>query len=444
MRVKPPRGFKAPEKVRVYRRHDHYLLQWWDPGQGRTLNERVDGDLLDAFTRAREIDGNLTSLGGSGWTITRLTHTDLADRYLRDLERRADEDGVALKTLNRYRGALQHYRAYTDQHANRGKARLAARVDSDFVRGFTSYLRSPQVNVDADYVLSVVRAMFLWAADPARGNLMPPAFINPFKGQITKRSRRHRRSLIETPPITVSMAADLIRGCDDYQLRLLAPVIFFGLRPSELCLLMYEDIVDGFLNVYCVEELDHTTKGHTDKRLPLPPELQRLIVNEKAPGRRHGLLMQRRAVAGGRETDRPEGLTRAGLIDDYRHRLSEEKKDTARARDRVLKGVIRDAGGVSYKQVYTEFDKVRGKLGWPKRATLRGLRHLFATFTHDAGMPEAYRKFLMGHNPGGDAIVGYTHLAKVREHYDRAVSREFAAVLEALEERVRTRRPHAA
>ncbi|MEZ6190434.1 MAG: hypothetical protein R3C45_03990 [Phycisphaerales bacterium] len=437
VRVQPPPGFTPPDKVRVYARNGHYLLQWWDPGAGRTLNERVDGDLLDAFTRARQLDGNLASLGrGGGVHATQITHTELVTRYLQALEHRADSDNLALSTVKRYRGALGHYLAYTDQHAVTGKARYAGRVDAAFVARFRAYLRSIPSLAGPDYVLSVVRAMYLWAAEPSHGGLLPAAFVNPLLGQVTRRSRRQRPSLLEAPAVTAEMAAELIRVSDDYQLRLLAPVVFFGLRPSELCLLTREDIQGGFLNVYCVAELDHATKGNLDKRLPLPQSLQQLLLSDKTPGVRGGLLMQRRPVAGGRKTSRFAGLDKVGLIDAYRCLLSKEKVVTAKTRDTLRKAVIRDAGGVSYKQVYTEFGRLRKKVGWPDTVTLKDLRHLFATFTHDAGMPERYRRFLMGHAPGGEAIVDYTHLAKVREHYDLAVQREFAGVLEALQQRL--------
>src|SRR4051812_48628022 len=50
-----PPGISPPDKVRVYRRAGHYVLQWWDPGAGRNVADRVDGDLLAALARAREI-----------------------------------------------------------------------------------------------------------------------------------------------------------------------------------------------------------------------------------------------------------------------------------------------------------------------------------------------------------------------------------------------------
>src|SRR5258708_2540152 len=54
-----PPGLAAPRKLRLYWRHDHYLLQWWSPAQGKNVSERIVGDLLTALVRAREVDERL-------------------------------------------------------------------------------------------------------------------------------------------------------------------------------------------------------------------------------------------------------------------------------------------------------------------------------------------------------------------------------------------------
>lgn len=61
-----PAGIAPPQKVRVYQRAGHFLLNWWDPGEKRNLSERVDGDLLAALTRARAIDERVTTVRTAG------------------------------------------------------------------------------------------------------------------------------------------------------------------------------------------------------------------------------------------------------------------------------------------------------------------------------------------------------------------------------------------
>ncbi|NES72849.1 MAG: hypothetical protein F6K24_50470, partial [Okeania sp. SIO2D1] len=69
---------------------------------------------------------------------------------------------------------------------------------------------------------------------------------------------------------------------------------------------------------------------------------------------------------------------------------------------------------------------------WPAAATLKDFRHLFATEMQNAGMPEHYRRYLMGHSPGRSAVLNYSHLNEVREQYERAVDLRLRPIVEAI------------
>src|SRR3954451_1499323 len=60
-----PTGIDPPRKVRIYVRGGAFLLQWWEPGQRKNVAERVEGDLVAAIPRAREIDRQLLDLRSS-------------------------------------------------------------------------------------------------------------------------------------------------------------------------------------------------------------------------------------------------------------------------------------------------------------------------------------------------------------------------------------------
>ena len=62
--------------------------------------------------------------------------------------------------------------------------------------------------------------------------------------------------------------------------------------------------------------------------------------------------------------------------------------------------------------------RIAGALGWPKQATLKDLRHLFATSMANAGMPEPTRQYLLGHSSGRAAIHVYTHINHLPEQYE--------------------------
>src|SRR4051812_41399028 len=90
-----PRGIDPPKKVRVYLRSGHFLLQWWDPSAGKNLSQRVDGDVVDAVVRAREIERRLVEFKSSGRGAgVRLSPDELVAKFLTDLNARADAGEV--------------------------------------------------------------------------------------------------------------------------------------------------------------------------------------------------------------------------------------------------------------------------------------------------------------------------------------------------------------
>src|SRR6185295_9627704 len=147
----------------------------------------------------------------------------------------------------------------TDQTAVDARFPLVAKVNRQFALEFAAYLAdlrtSPNSHrnvqkrriASADYVQSVVRAMFAWAADPDRGNLLPVEFRNPFKG--AARAGKVQVDMFGEPDITVSMAERFLSACDSFQLPLFALLVLYGLRASEPCFLFREYLSDDWLKV---------------------------------------------------------------------------------------------------------------------------------------------------------------------------------------------------
>jgi hypothetical protein len=279
-------------------------------------------------------------------------------------------------------------------------------------------------------VLDTVRAMLEWAADPQRGGLLPDGFRNPFRGAGERRALLAGDPLAE-PDVTLAMALDFVDACDLYQLRLLAPLLLFGLRAAEPCFLFVEYLDDSWLRVPCNDELAYRTKGRRDKRFPLPGEL-RPLWQALAGGRSHGLLYERRAVAQGKEKAPWRGASLADLVGEFRRRLGAGRPGSAAGRLRLRDGLLREAGGIGYDHVEGECGGLARRLGWPRQATLKDFRHLFCTMLASASMPEAYRRSLMGHAPGQAAIVAYTHLTDLPRHYRQALLREWTPLTEAV------------
>lgn len=440
VRVNDLPGIAMPKRVRIYRRRDHHVLQWWAPDQKRTLSERVNGDLIAAIGRARQLDERLDAFRRGGHGRRRVSHRELVELFGADLERRANAGEIRPATTSRYRTALAAYVAFTEQPDMERQYPFVERVDRNFRLLFSTFLSTPRGTGDTSrgsrgtqIVLDTARAMYEWANDPLRGAVLPEGFHNPFQHRDARRQTASANVLGE-PDITVEMAVDFVAACDAYQLRLFAPVILCGLRAAEPCFIFREHVADGWLRVACLPELSYTTKGRRDKQFPLSDELSRLLLAGVEPGQ-GGLLYLRRHVAEGREqpTHWAGGLEQ--LAQEFHRRCARLGTIGARQRQQVRDQVLRNAGGIIYDDVEHEYQKLAKHLSWPAAATLKDFRHLFATSLENAGVPDSYRKFFMGHSPGTAAIGRYTHLNRVREHYVAAVESELRPVLQAVLDR---------
>jgi hypothetical protein len=442
-----PEGVQVPRRVRIYHRSGGLLLQWWDAGLKRNTAERVDGDLISAIVRARQVEEKLLHFKSAGPTSRRrVTHAELVSAFQADLSKRADAGDVDPATVRRYTAALGHFLAFCEQPAVVRGHPYAAGVNREFRLKLTAFLAQRQVTSNGNsqakgrpmkaqgFVLDTVRATYQWAGDPERGNLMPEGSHNPFLRHSESRVV-HMGDPLAEPDVTLPMAIDFVRVCDDYQLRLFVPLLLFGLRAAEPCFLFAEYLDGQWLRVPCIPELADQTKGRRDKRFPLLEDLGPFweLLSGRGGGCRHGLLYERRAVASGDEQAAWRGASLAELVGEFRRRCGQGGSTAtaaalAEARDRLL----REAGGICYDHVEGEFTSLARKLGWARQATLKDFRHLFCTMTAGAAMPEAHRRYLMGHAPERAAISAYTHLHDLPRHYTEAVRREWRPLLDAV------------
>ncbi len=197
--------------------------------------------------------------------------------------------------------------------------------------------------------------------------------------------------------------------------------------------MFHEHVNAGWLDVPCLPEVNYFTKSRRAKRLPLIPAIAALL--RPRPGRvASGLLYLRHgAEAIGRRSG-IIGSQYSILVTEFQRRCN-GSACTAGERQDIRDQLFHEAGGMNYDHIATEFGKISRQLTWPRSATIKDFRHLAATCLENAGMPENYRKFLLGHSPGRAAIVTYTHLNAIREKFDAAVAGEFHPLLEAIERR---------
>lgn len=442
-----PRGVTAPEKVRLYARRDHYVLQWWEQQEKRTLNERVEGDLVTAIARAREIDSRLQHFKSSGRQSARCGHATIVDRFITSLQLRADAGEIDVATTRRYESALRrHYLKFVEQPDISRKYRQVSAVDGQFQQMFAAFLSRVQVSPNGHpnartrplkqttFIMDAVRAMLEWAADTERGNLLPEGFRNPFARR-KRETRQVAADPLNEPDISIDMAVNLLCACDPIQLAIFAPLALYGLRPGELGWLFREYISDDWVRVPCNLDLDYLTKGRRQKTFPVVSCLGPLW---RLSGEvRLGLLYVSRQVDGQNVQPPLLGRSLAELVDEYRGRSGAQDSMNATVRRKVRDTLLKEAGQLKYDYVECEFQKLSRFLEWPTTATLKDLRHLFATCLENAGVPEFYRRYFMGQSFGRAAIVSYTHITadQVKKHYEQVLASELAPLVEAIERR---------
>ena len=231
------------------------------------------------------------------------------------------------------------------------------------------------------------------------------------------------------------MTVAFLERCDRYQVRLFVPLILFGLRAAEPCLLFRAHLEPGWLRVCCIPELGYFTKGRRDKRLPLIAEL-RLFWDWLRDSAAPGPLYQRRSVVEGREPARLREASLADLIREFQARCAPSQARGHAERLRLRARLLQEAGGLSYDHIEQEFRRVARRLGWPAAATLKDFRHAFATMLGNTPMAEPYKKYLMGQSPGKAALNAYTHLTHLREQFQAAVNDAWQALIEAIQRRM--------
>lgn len=431
-------NISLPKTVRIYRRTDHHVLQWWEPANKKTLSLKVTGDLIDAVAKGREIESRLTNFRSSGNAHGRLSHSELVSAYLKDLESRANAGEIDLGTVARYRAPLEcHYLVFVAKPEVARRYSSVTRVDRNFQLEFLQFLQSRNVSANGRvagtgrpmrgqrYVIDTVRAMFHWAADSQRGNLLPTGFVNPFRRRAAE--QRRVQELLQ-PDVTMEMTAEFILKCDLFQLPIFSVLALYGLRPGELGWLFGEDMSDGWFRVAGIPELSYSTKGKRDKQFPMLECLRRFW-EPRSAGLRDGLMFHARKKAL-RKLPMPSKESLTMQFQEQRsHAETAAKLRTLRNR------LLASAGQLTYDPIRLEFGKLARRLSWPRVATVKDFRHLFATSLENAGVPESYRRFFMGHAPGREAIVNYTHLNRIREHFLNAIEREYKPVVAAIEQR---------
>ena len=439
-----PAGVLPPKKVRIYLRRDHYVLQIWDPAAKKTVSTRVDGDLVSAIAKAREIEATWDNFAALGLTRRKLDYAELVRLFLADVARRVEAEELSTATLHRYRTALRHFEQFVGQPHIQRQFPHASLTNQVFQQEFAVYLKGQRVVPktagraqgrplkNSQFIFQIVRAMLEWGADPHRGNLLPAGFANPFLC-ICHRQPTIARDHFGEPDIDIPMAIDFFHACDPYQLALFGTILLYGLRASEPIFLFQEQIDREWLKVACLPELAYLTKGKRDKRFPTIPALATLWCQRDQPAT--GLLFVRRDATSDRCPLPLFGATQSELTTAFQRRCGEVPRRAVTERLAIRDELLLAAGGLNYDLIEREFHAVAGRLQWPPRATLKDFRHLFSTCLENCGVGEFYRRYFMGHSLGRAPIATYTHLNQLQSQFQKALENDLQPFIEIISNR---------
>lgn len=258
-------------------------------------------------------------------------------------------------------------------------------------------------------------ASVIYSAMLRQPPLVPPEFRNPMNRTLVGTCRRPARGLSK-PPVSVEELATLVAALDGYALGVLAPLMLFAPRPSEIGRILScdYDLASATLTVGCRPGIGYLTKGKVDKIWPVSAALAACIrpFVERAID---GPLFVKRAVYEGRarpllaETD---GASLAREYDERRTQLAAQLKRPPNKDElqRLSERVWRAAGAVDDKAVRRELKRAARAAGLPKVPTPNGIRHLFESLSEATQLAPGVVRFLMGHGPGrGDALHNYSH-----------------------------------
>ena len=174
-----------------------------------------------------------------------------------------------------------------------------------------------------------------------------------------------------------------------YELLPIALMAYHGLRPSEAAWLMAEriDFENGWITYAGIEELGYRTKGNTEKRLPLPDPLQKLL-GKALNGRRTGPVLVR-----ARDRSRPVPPLAA-----FCAQVRDSGPQTWSDRQTAAKQALRASGGVNSDDLRRIFRKLAKRAGLDPKITPKALRHHFATALEEAGIGYYTRRYMLGHS----------------------------------------------
>lgn len=368
-------------RVSIYRRGRTYYICYRE--NRKTVRRNIDGNLATARATASRANTSLEEGSPSPFGYKSITVEELISEFLSHCE---EVKGLAMRTLDRYRAALEHFKEFS---RSRSSGTTADRVDETTVDEFVKWLRKQSraangadsgdqdryADSGIKFILSVCRTAFSWAS---KRRYLAPYSDNPFSTISIEKTFKKKQE--ETRIFSPEEERAFFEACDDWQRPIFLMLALYGLRVGELTHLRISDVKleESTFVIRSKPEMFWAVKTQRERTLPVLPELTTLF-ERLINGRGEGFLLVKREFAE-RENQPPEKFGSAREFSVRLQKLAEEARVNGANGDKEVKRKIttflREMGQIPEKRVRQEFMKLTRKIGCPEITRAHSLRHL--------------------------------------------------------------------
>jgi len=401
-------------QVTVYKRGKNFYLYYREVR--RTVRRRVDGNLATARLVASQVNTALAESRPSPLGFQRIGPEDFVKGFLEYCERVA---GHAVRTVDRYRAALNLFKAFASVKGLASIDQMTEASVEDFVKWLRMQNRTrngaavgkqqPYSVAGIKFILSTCRTAMNWAR---KHRYLPPYSENSFSAFRLEKLRDRAKSEFQDVP-SKQQAEAFFRECDDWQRPIFLALAVYGMRVGELTHLLIEDVdvKEDVIWIRSKPELLWFVKTSRERVLPIFPEvkplIQRLIGSRKA-----GFVFLSREFAEGKSEPpmifaSPQSMR--GHVLQLADQARAQGADSEKSVRKVVEAFLRSIGQIPEKRIRQEFMKITKKIGCPWLTRAHSLRHFFATHAQEMGMNPLLVQSVLGHTTL-NMTARYTHL----------------------------------
>ena len=400
-------------RVTVYKRGKTYYLYYRE--RGKSVRRKVEGNLATARAMASKVAAAVEEGSPSPLGFTRIAINELLDGFIEYCE---SVRGLALRTVDRYRAALGHFRKFAGERLSSSSAdEFTQAVVEDFVKwmrlqprtrnGAKTGQQGRYSTSGIRFTLSSCRTAFNWAK---KRRYLPPYAENPFSSFGIDKIREREQPEVQI--LTQEQQFAFFEACDSWQKPIFLMLAVYGLRVGELTHLLVSDVhmKEATFEIRSKPEMYWTVKTQRERILPVPRELRGLF-EHCIDGRKEGFLFLNREFAEGNKRPNESFTSRQAFKLRLRELAEEAREEGAQSERDVVQAIrpfLRSMGQIPEKRVRQEFMKITGRIGCPELTSAHSLRHLFSTRVQEQGVNPLLVQGILGHSTL-DMTWRYTH-----------------------------------